>query len=70
MKLMTLKKKQGWRLLIIVHTSKRNISSQITQNDFAGSKKDYVLESVVVIGWSAKDQGIKYVKQVKVRAEE
>lgn len=71
MKLMTLKKKHGWSLLIIAHTPKRNLSNPITQNDLAGSKKLYnFFDSVIAIGQSAKDQGIKYVKQVKVRAGE
>ena len=41
MKLMSLKKKHGWSLLIIAHTPKRNMSNPITQNDLAGSKKLY-----------------------------
>ena len=71
MKLMTLKKKHGWSLLIIAHTPKRNLSNPITQNDLAGSKKLYnFFDSVIAIGQRAKDPGIKYVKQVKVRAGE
>lgn len=71
MKLMTLKKKHGWSLLIIAHTPKRNLSNPISQNDLAGSNKLYnFFDSVIAIGQSAKDPGIKYVKQVKVRAGE
>ena len=58
MKLMSLKKKHGWSLLIIAHTPKRNMSNPITQNDLAGSSK------------SAKDTGLRYIKQLKVRAGE
>lgn len=69
MKLMSLKKKHGWSLLIIAHTPKRNMSNPITQNDLAGSKKLYnFFDSVFAIGQSAKDKRLRYVKQVKVRA--
>lgn len=71
MKLMNLKKKYGWSLLIIAHTPKRNLSSPITQNDLAGSKKLYnFFDSVFAIGKSAKDDRLRYVKQLKVRAGE
>ena len=71
MKLMNLKKKYGWSLLIIAHTPKRNLSSPITQNDLAGSKKLYnFFDSVFAIGKSAKDDKLRYVKQLKVRAGE
>ena len=71
MKLMNLKKQYGWSLLIIAHTPKRNLSSPITQNDLAGSKKLYnFFDSVFAIGKSAKDDRLRYVKQLKVRAGE
>ena len=71
MKLMSLKKQHGWSLLIIAHTPKRNMSNPITQNDLAGSKKLYnFFDSVFAIGKSAKDNGLRYVKQIKVRAGE
>ena len=71
MKLMNLKKKYGCSLLIIAHTPKRNLSSPITQNDLAGSKKLYnFFDSVFAIGKSAKDDRLRYVKQLKVRAGE
>lgn len=69
MKLMELKKKHGWSILIIAHTPKRSLSSPITQNDLAGSKKLYnFFDSVFAIGKSAKDERLRYVKQLKVRA--
>ena len=69
MKLMQLKKKHGWSILIIAHTPKRSLSSPITQNDLAGSKKLYnFFDSVFAIGKSAKDDRLRYVKQLKVRA--
>lgn len=71
MKLISLKKRYNWSLLIIAHTPKRNMSNPIIQNDLAGSKKLYnFFDSVIAIGQSARDPGIKYVKQVKVRAGE
>ena len=61
----------GWSLLIIAHTPKRNMSNPITQNDLAGSKKLYnFFDSVFAIGKSAKDNRLRYVKQIKVRAGE
>lgn len=69
MKLMALKKKRSLSLLIIAHTPKRDLSSAITQNHLAGSKKLYnFFDSVFAIGMSAKDTRLRYVKQVKVRA--
>ncbi len=71
MKLMTLKKRYGWSILVIAHTPKRSLSSPITQNDLAGSKKLYnFFDSVFAIGKSAKDTRYRYVKQLKVRAGE
>lgn len=69
MKLMALKKKRNLSLLIIAHTPKRDLSSAITQNHLAGSKKLYnFFDSVFAIGMSAKDNRLRYVKQIKVRA--
>lgn len=69
MKLMALKKKRNLSLLIIAHTPKRDLSSPITQNHLAGSKKLYnFFDSVFAIGMSAKDNRLRYIKQVKVRA--
>lgn len=71
MKLMNLKKRYAWSLLIIAHTPKRSLTSPITQNDLAGSKKLYnFFDSVFAIGQSAKDDRLRYVKQLKVRAGE
>lgn len=71
MKLMNLKMKYNWSLLVIAHTPKRNMTNPITQNDLAGSKKLYnFFDSVFAIGKSAVDSRLRYVKQVKVRAGE
>lgn len=68
MNLMKLKKKHGWSLLVLAHTPKRPLTSPITQNDLAGSKKLYnFFDSVFSIGFSAKDPSLRYIKQLKVR---
>lgn len=67
--LMTLKKCHGWSILMISHTPKRSLSSPITQNDLAGSKKLFnFFDSVFAIGQSAQDPNLRYIKQLKVRA--
>jgi hypothetical protein len=44
------------------------MSNPITQNDLAGSKKLYnFFDSVFAIGQSAKDNNLRYIKQLKVR---
>ena len=70
-KLMNLKKKHGWSLMVIAHTPKRSPCNPITQNDLAGSKKLYnFFDSVFAIGKSAKDGQLRYVKQLKSRSGE
>lgn len=67
-RLMALKKKHGLSMLILAHTPKRCLSNPITQNDLAGSKKLYnFFDSVFAIGKSAKDDNLRYIKQLKVR---
>lgn len=68
MRLVALKKKYGWSLLILAHTPKRPLTNPITQNDLAGSKKLYnFFDSVFAIGKSAKDSNLRYLKQLKCR---
>jgi len=67
-RLMVLKKKHDLSMLIIAHTPKRNLSSPISPNDLAGSKKLYnFFDSSFAIGQSAKDVGLRYIKQMKIR---
>ncbi len=67
-RLNTMKKSHGWSILIIAHTPKRDMRSPITQNSLAGSKKLMnFFDSAFAIGQSAKDENLRYVKQVKVR---
>ena len=68
MKLIKLKKKFDFSVLIIAHTPKRSLSNPLTQNDLAGSKKLFnFFDSCFSIGKSAKDGGLRYIKQMKVR---
>ena len=66
-----LKREYGLSMLILAHTTKRNMSKPITQNDLGGSKMIYnFIDSAFAIGMSAKDTKIRYVKQMKVRYSE
>lgn len=66
--LMAMKFKYGWSILVIAHTPKRPLTNPITQNDLGGSKKLFnFFDSVFVIGKSAKDEALRYVKQLKCR---
>lgn len=67
-RLMELKRKHGLSMLVLAHTPKRPLNMPITQNDLAGSKKLYnFFDSVFAIGKSAKDENLRYIKQLKVR---
>lgn len=66
--LIAIKKQYGFSFLILAHTPKRNLLAKITQNVLAGSKRLYNLfDSVFAIGQSAKDENLRYIKQLKVR---
>ncbi len=68
-RLMQLKKKHNLSMLVLAHTPKRPQTSPITQNDLAGSKKLFnFFDSVFAMGKSAKDENLRYIKQLKVRA--
>jgi KaiC/GvpD/RAD55 family RecA-like ATPase/uncharacterized protein YerC len=67
-KLMALKRKYGLSLLILSHTPKRPLTAPITQNDLAGSKRLMnFFDSAFAIGKSAKDENLRYLKQIKCR---
>lgn len=69
MSLINLKQLYGWSILVIAHTPKRNLTDPITQNHLAGSKKLInFFDSAFSIGKSARDENLRYVKQIKVRA--
>lgn len=66
--LMRLKKMYGWSMMILAHTPKRLADSPLTANDLAGSKKLFnFFDCVLAIGRCLKDEGLRYVKQLKVR---
>ena len=63
--------KHGCSILVLAHTPKRDLSKPITRNDLQGSKRliDFC-DSAFAIGECHQDKGIKYLKQIKVRAME
>lgn len=66
--LISMKKMYGLSFLILAHTPKRPLWAVITQNDLQGSKRLYNLfDSVFAIGQSAKDEELRYIKELKVR---
>lgn len=68
MRLMALKRKYDLSMLIIAHTPKRPLTNPITANDLAGSKKLFnFFDSAFAIGRSAKDENLRYIKQLKCR---
>lgn len=67
-KLTMLKVKHNLSILVLAHTPKRSLTKPITQNDLAGSKRLFnFFNSCFVIGKSAKDTNLRYLKQLKVR---
>lgn len=58
-------------ILTLAHTPKRDMSKPITRNDLQGSKMLInFCDSSFAIGESAKDKGLRYLKQIKVRNAE
>lgn len=71
LRLVQMRKSKGLSILVLAHTPKRNLSNPITQNDLAGSKKLInFFDSAFAIGRSAKDEKLRYIKQVKCRNTE
>lgn len=71
MKLIRLKKKYFLTTIVIAHTPKRRGWEPITQNDLAGSAKLInFFDAGIAIARSAKDNNLRYLKQVKVRTGE
>ena len=67
-KLKKLGKKLGLSIMILFHVPKRNLANPITRNDLAGSKMLInFCDSSFSIGESAKDNNIRYLKQIKAR---
>jgi len=69
--LVGLKKKYGLTTIVIAHTPKRKSWKPITQNDLAGSAKLInFFDAGIALARSAKDNNLRYLKQVKVRTGE
>lgn len=63
-----IKNKYGLSLLILAHTPKRDASKGITKNDLSGSKMLInFCDSAFAIGESFQKNGLRYLKQIKVR---
>ncbi len=66
-----LKSKFDLSILALAHTPKRDLTKPITRNDLQGSKMLInFCDSSFAIGESCKDQGLRYLKQIKVRNAE
>lgn len=71
MKLIRLKKKYGLTTIVIAHTPKRRGYEPITQDDLAGSSKLIsFFDAGIALARSARDNNLRYLKQVKVRTGE
>ena len=71
MKLISLKKKYHLTIIVIAHTPKRRGYDPITQSDLAGSAKLMnFFDAGIAIARSARDNNLRYLKQVKVRTGE
>lgn len=68
MKLIRMKKRHNWSILVLAHTPKRDAQKPITQNDLAGSKRLInFLDGAFSIGFSEWGADIRYIKQIKAR---
>lgn len=70
--LIDLKRRRGLSILVLAHTPKRNITSPLTQNSLAGSKRiANFMDSIFAIGISKNNRPYgRYIKQIKVRSSE
>ncbi len=67
-KLLALKRKYNLSILVLAHTPKRSLTSPITQNSLAGSKRLInFFDSSFAMSKSIKDSYLRYIKQIKVR---
>ena len=67
-KLVEFKRNHDWSLCVVSHTPKRDLSTPITQNSLAGSKRlTNMFDTTFAIGRSTVSKSTRYVKQTKVR---
>lgn len=66
--LKNIKLKHNLSILILAHTPKRDLSRPLNKNDLQGSKMIMnFIDSAFVIGESAKDKSMRYIKHLKAR---
>ena len=66
--LISMKKLYGLSILILAHTPKRPLWEALNQNHLQGSKRLYnMFDSCFAIGQSAKNEDLRYIKELKVR---
>jgi len=69
--LKNIKDSYGITILVLGHTPKRDSSKPITRNDLSGSRNIMnFLDSAFAIGESSQEVSVRYLKQIKARAEE
>ncbi len=69
--LLKIKKENNFSVLVIAHTPKRPANCPISINDLAGSKQLInFFDSSFSIGRSARDERLRYIKQIKARSTE
>lgn len=71
-RLVQMKKRGGYSILVLAHTPKRNTNAPINQNSLAGSKRiANFMDSIFALGTSKKDRpSSRYIKQIKARSTE
>jgi AAA domain-containing protein/helix-turn-helix protein len=70
-RLCAIKKQHNHPMLVMAHTPKRDETRPIGLNDLAGSRiLANFADSIFAIGKSARDPGIRYLKQIKARSSE
>lgn len=68
MKLVDLKNRRKFSILVLGHTKKRDATLPLTANDLAGSKRIInFLDAAFCIGVSVRDNEIRYIKEIKNR---
>lgn len=66
-----LKRKYGLSILVLAHTPKRDATKPISKNDLSGSKMLMnFCDSCFAIGESFRENGLRYLKQIKQRNTE